>query len=495
MNIIKNMKAIDDVTLIKLLGAGQFGEVYLSTKRGRKEYFATKKISRKIADSHEMKKYFDNEISLLQTFRHPNIIRLEELKKTKDFYYIVMEYANGGDLSGCLKKYKQTHSGRAFPEDIVQYLMRQIVDALKCIHKMKVIHRDLKTDNIMVHFDNEMDKNNLNMFKAKVKIIDFGLAIKVTPENLAKTFAGSPINMAPDILKKKIDNCAATRINCFQTYDEKVDIWSVGTICYELLIGEPIFNAQTLNDLIKKIELGNYVLPTNISKEMVGFLNAMIQYKSEYRLSAAELANHPFLTKRVSDFSKIDIRRVGNKIDQKGLNINIKKNQSIWAIFNAEDEKKLNGIKEPRKKRAVTEKNVNRYKPQIMNQDYNIPRRGTYGNTNNFININNNNQGYTSIGNIYMNQNPNQMNMGFQRNQMNINVNTGVQGQMINNYQIMGNFNNNMAFQSMGNNLVFPQMQMNNNINNPYININSQYSNYRPLDNDDEDNLNNCIIF
>ena len=130
-----------------------------------------------------------------------------------------------------------------------------------------------------------------------------------------------------------------------------------------------------------------------------------------------------------------------------------------------------------------------------MNQDYNIKRRGTYGNTNNFININNNNQGYTSIGNIYMNQNPNQMNMGFQRNQMNINVNTGVQGQMINNYQIMGNFNNNMAFQSMGNNLVFPQMQMNNNINNPYININSQYSNYRPLDNDDEDNLNNCIIF
>ena len=338
---MNQLNQIDDITLIKSLGSGSFGEVFLSTKKGKKEFFATKKIDRKTADQPSFKKYFENEIVILRSLNHPNIVRLEDLKKTTNYYYIVMEYINGGSLTDCLNKYKLKY-GRAFPEDILQYIMRQIVDAIKYIHSRKIIHRDLKLDNIMVSFDNDNDKKNLNMMRARVKIIDFGLSIKLSNNNMAYSALGSPINMDPLILNKFLKK--GRNINKLG-YDSKADIWSLGTICYELLIGEAVFDAETLNGLVQKVENGSYSVPTSLSKEIVSFLNGMLQYDGDKRLSAEELSKHDFLIKKINEFTKIDTRRVSKKINNKGLNINIKKNQTIWAIFNEEDENKLLNIK------------------------------------------------------------------------------------------------------------------------------------------------------
>ena len=134
-----------------------------------------------MADKPGYYKYFENELRILKDLHHPNIVHLEDVKKDDKYYYIVMEFVNGGSLTDCLKKYQMKY-GKSFPEEIVQYLMRQIVDAIKFIHKRNIIHRDLKLDNIMVNFDNDNDKNNLNMMRAKVKIIDFGFATKLTPD-------------------------------------------------------------------------------------------------------------------------------------------------------------------------------------------------------------------------------------------------------------------------------------------------------------------------
>ena len=328
---------IDEYTLLKCIGKGAFGEVYLTNKIGTSQLFATKKVSKQKADSPAIKKYFINELTILKEINHKNIVRLETIKHTIHNYYIITEYCNGGGLSDCLKKYKTLY-GRAFSEEIVQHLMRQIVEALKYLHKIKIIHRDIKLDNILVNFESEMDKNNLNMMKAQVKIIDFGFATHLGANNVRYSTLGSPINMDPILLKKlTIKNGTANLIG----YDEKADIWSLGTVCYEMLIGQGVFNAETMVDLIRKVEYGNYHVPTNLSKEVVSFLNGMLQYSAKNRLSAEELSRHYFLTKNIKDFKHIDLTKVCHKLDNQGLNINIKRNQSIWAIFKEEDEKAL----------------------------------------------------------------------------------------------------------------------------------------------------------
>ena len=337
------IEKIGDLSLIKFLGKGAFGEVYLTEKANSKALFATKKIDRKIADRPKFQKYLINEINILKMLNHPNIVKLETVQKSAKFYYIVMEYINGGVLTDCLKKYIEKH-GKAFPEHIVQHLMRQIIEAFVYIHGKNIIHRDLKLDNIMVHFDNPADKENLDMMKAKIKIIDFGFSILLTKENLASTTVGSPINMDPIILEKfnKIRDKNAS-------YDTKADIWSIGTVCYELLIGKAVFDAETMEDLVEKVKDGKYKVPSTISTELISFLNYMLQYEPTYRPTAKELQGLPFLTHNVKDFHHVKAEKT-----TKNDNMQKNKNKSIWAIYN-EEEKFIN-INEKRK--SASEKQV-----------------------------------------------------------------------------------------------------------------------------------------
>ena len=332
---------VDNLTLEKCLGKGAFGEVYLTSKKGiDNKKFATKKFEREEIEHGEAMKYLKNEIIILQYLNHPNIVKYEEVKKTKKHFYIVMEFCNGGELSKALEKYMEKH-GKPFPEEIVQHFMRQIVDAFKYMHERKIIHRDVKLDNILLNYDNEKDKENFDLMKATVKIIDFGFACRISKTGLQYTALGSPINMDPLILKKINSSSRKSRQ---LGYNQKADIWSIGTICYEMLIGKSAFDAEDMDDLISKVEDGSYSVPTNMSSEVVSFLNGMLQYDSSARLSAEQLSRHAFLTKNVKDFKPIDLQKVSKKLDNKGLKINVKKNTSIWSIFNADDESKLTNI-------------------------------------------------------------------------------------------------------------------------------------------------------
>ena len=326
---------VDNLTLEKCLGKGAFGEVYLTSRKGDdKKKYATKKIDREEVEKGEGIKYLKNEIIILQYLRHPNIVRFEEVKKTKKHYYIVMEFCNGGELSKALEKYIEKY-GKPFSEEIVQHLMRQIIDAFKFMHERKIIHRDVKLDNILLNYETEEDKKNLNLMKAQVKIIDFGFSCKIDKSGLQFTALGSPINMDPIILKKLN---ASSKKERQLGYNQKADIWSLGTICYEMLIGKSAFDADDMEDLVNKIENGSYNVPTNLSHEVVSFLNGMLQYEGNNRLTANQLSRHAFLTKNVKDFTPLSLNKTNKVMNTKKLN------QSIWAIFGANDENKLMNI-------------------------------------------------------------------------------------------------------------------------------------------------------
>ena len=332
---------LENYELDKFLGSGAFGEVYLTSKKGDSRKFATKKLDREQMEKEEgAMKYLRNEIVILQFLNHPNIVKFEEVKKTKKHFYIIMEYCNGGDLTGAIEKYKEKY-GKPFPEEIVQHFMKQIISAFKYLHSLKVIHRDVKTDNILLNYDNEEDKNNFNLMKAQVKIIDFGFSCKVSPKGLQYSVLGSPINMDPLILKKLNSSTNKTRQ---LGYNESADIWSIGTVCYEMLIGKSVFDAEEMEELVKKVEDGGYEVPTNLSHEVVSFMNGMLQYEGKRRLTAAQLSRHEFLTKNVKDFHAIDLKKVSKKVGEEGVKINVKSNNTIWSIFNSDSQSLLSSI-------------------------------------------------------------------------------------------------------------------------------------------------------
>ena len=351
---------IEDFSLGKCIGQGSFGEVYLTTRKGYNKLYATKKISKQKIEVPSIKKHFLDEIEILKTLNHKNIIKLETIRQSQNNFYIICEYYNGGGLYDCLKQYKIRY-GRPFPENIVQHFMRQIIDALVYLHQRKIIHRDLKLENLLINYESEEDKNNFNLLKAEVKIIDFGFATKLNGANLRYSILGSPINMDP-ILLTKLNN---QNISYLIGYDEKADIWSLGTVCYEMVTGELLFQVQNITQLVQRVEMGIYHIPSYLSQEIASFLQSMLQYLGKDRLSAVELSSHPFLTKNVNEFHKIDLSNPNNKFDNFGLIVNIKKsNQNGINVYD-----------------IVQRFNLNPYSQQSYNNNLYQQGHNYFGNT------------------------------------------------------------------------------------------------------------------
>lgn len=322
---------LSDLTFIKIIGKGSFGQVFLTSKAGHSEMFATKIIKKSVADSDKVKKYFHNEIKILKEIKHKNIMELIEMKQNNENYYLVCELCNGGSLRQCVNKYLKMYK-KPFSEEVTQFLMRQIVEALKYLHGLHIMHRDLKLDNILLNFKNENDKKILNMYGAEVKVIDFGFAAHVdNKKDLHKSVLGSPLYMDPRLLKKyaRVGNIDITG------YDEKIDIWSLGNIFYEMLMGKVAFQTSDIKVLQKKIDEGFYFLPSTSYKETVGFLIGMFQYDPNIRLSANELSKHDFLCKNVRHFVRIDINQLKKYIKYDNLMISIKEDRELWNIFNS----------------------------------------------------------------------------------------------------------------------------------------------------------------
>ena len=230
---------------VQQIGQGSFATVYSATNNKREQVaikvIEKNKLNKKLAENLE------TEISILKEIKNENITQLYEIEKTDDKIYLIMEFCAGGDLSNYLKKHKCLEEAR------IKYFIRQlgnfwliIANALECLRVNNLVHRDLKPQNLLL-------SNGKEDFI--LKVADFGFARFIEPSDMAETLCGSPLYMAPEILR-------------YEKYDAKADLWSVGAIMYEMVYGRPPFRAQNHIQLLKKIESTKHLhFPSKIKRE------------------------------------------------------------------------------------------------------------------------------------------------------------------------------------------------------------------------------------
>ena len=326
---------VDNYTLTKIIGEGSFGEVFFSYKQDSVLNYATKRMDKSLVESKYYLKYFLNEITILKSIYHKNIVKMVDIKKTLKHYYIMTEYYNGGTLKHNYDKYKLKY-GHPFPEKIVQHIMRQLVDAISYLHEKKIVHRDLKLENILLNYSSPEAKENIDILNSELKLIDFGSATYVKNADLLQTVIGSPLTMDPRILKKYN---AESPNNL--PYDEKIDVWSLGIIGYYMFTGDVPFKATNVYGLTNEIENGYIQLPTNLSKEAVSFLLNMLQYNPSKRITATDLKQHPFLQGYIGNFSLLDLKKYSKLVKNGNLTINIKHADLYDSIINLNNQESL----------------------------------------------------------------------------------------------------------------------------------------------------------
>ena len=261
---------------IKDLGSGSYGFVYMAKNIIMNNLVAIKVIE-KIQDNMIDDMEIQNEINILRKLSHPNIVKIYEFFDSPINYYIVTEFCKKGELFSYIKN--------EYNENQLSVLFYQVFSGLVYLHEKKILHRDLKLENIMVS-DIEEDIVTKEQY-FWIKIIDFGTA-KIFEKNRAeKAVIGSSYYIAPEVLK--------------QRYNEKCDTWSVGVILYMTLVGAAPFDGKTDNDIIQRIKIGKYNKSDarflEHSDEVKDLVSKLLEKDINKRLSAKEALNHPWFQK------------------------------------------------------------------------------------------------------------------------------------------------------------------------------------------------------
>lgn len=292
----------------KIIGKGSFSTVYLAKRNN--EDIAVKVIDIKSLTAKTVEAMEDeiNVINLIKDNVHPNIVAFFDIIRKNDKIYIFMEYCESGDLRRILKK--------PILEKYAQFYFSQLANGLRHLHRLKIIHRDIKPRNILLTGNRRV-----------LKIADFGFS-KFTDGTLHDTICGSPMYMAPEIMK---------RLN----YNEQTDLWSVGMILYEMLYGyHPYDKCMSIPDLKNVIENEQLEIPpknnnTNklVSNECLTLLRLLLQKNVTNRITWNEFFDHPWLTlyKYTEPISMTSSKGSTSKYDEQ------LKRMSIGSILSNED--------------------------------------------------------------------------------------------------------------------------------------------------------------
>jgi len=256
---------LSDFDIGKPLGKGKFGCVYLARERETKYICALKVLFKSQLSRAGVEHQLRREIEIQSHLRHPNILRLYGYFFDENRVYLILEYAAKGEL------YKVLQHEQRFSEERTSKYISMLADALQYCHTKHVIHRDIKPENLLL--------GN----KGELKIADFGWSVHA-PNNRRQTLCGTLDYLPPEMIEGS-------------DHDSNVDVWSLGVLMYEFLVGSPPFEAEGQTETYRRIAQVDLKFPPYLSADAKDLMSRVLVRNPKARLPLSECMNHPFITK------------------------------------------------------------------------------------------------------------------------------------------------------------------------------------------------------
>ncbi|NXP21111.1 STK36 kinase, partial [Scytalopus superciliaris] len=271
--------------VLEMIGEGSFGRVYKGRRKHSAQVVALKFIP-KVGRSEKELKNLQREIEIMRGLHHPNIIQMLDSFETDKEVVVVTDYAEG-------ELFQILEDDGSLPEDQVQTIAAQLVSALYYLHSHRILHRDMKPQNILLGKD------------GVVKLCDFGFARAMSIHTMVLTsIKGTPLYMSPELVEER-------------PYDHTADLWSVGCILYELFVGTPPFYTNSIFQLVSLIVKDPVKWPTAMSPVFKSFLQGLLMKDPQERLSWPELLSHPFIAGRVTVIDDTEEHGISNPFTTK----------------------------------------------------------------------------------------------------------------------------------------------------------------------------------
>lgn len=308
----KERNVLENYLVLEKIGKGGTGSVYRVIHLDSNQLRAMKVIKKENLISHFEDNNFLKEIELLKSVDHPNIIKIFEYYEDDFYFYIVTEYISGGDLYETISKWKDYTESRAAT------IFYQILCAVNYLHStLKIIHRDIKAENILV-------VKNQNLSKINVKLIDFGAGNFIQSDKKLSHRIGTPYYIAPEVLNKN--------------YNEKADLWSCGVLLYMLLIGKFPFYGKHLKDIYAAVLKGKYDNESEqwnkLSMEAKDLITKLLEFDCNLRISAKDALNHPFFKNVMDSNDQEGNKRLSDALRNiKNFNVREKFHQAILSYI------------------------------------------------------------------------------------------------------------------------------------------------------------------
>ena len=314
------MEQVGKYKLLSRIGQGSFGAVFKAQDNSG-NYYAVKKLCQSKQQSNMQ--MIENELNVLQSLEHPNLISFKEIIKTSSYVYIITEYCGGGDLESYIN-----NSG-PISDDLAKKWIISIVEALNYLKSRKIIHRDIKLANILL--------TSRNIENSQVKICDFGFSKNLGKFSLTSTKLGTPLYMAPEMFEGK-------------NYTYKVDVWSLGIMLYEMLFGKSPFNCSNLTQLMVA-QKKPLVFPakSDVSQSAIDLIKMMCQICPDSRPDYSEILSSNYLKIKKDPENLSSEEDSDDSVDSKdsedSIDSNKSSNSKLKSAKNLKSEKELKSKK------------------------------------------------------------------------------------------------------------------------------------------------------